>query len=35
MPLGDNHLFYLTTEVNADHDKIINGIRKIPLIIGP
>jgi hypothetical protein len=35
MPLGDNHLLYLTTEVNADHDKIINGIRKIPLIIGP
>lgn len=35
MPLGDNHLLYLTTEVNADHGKIINGIRKIPLIIGP
>jgi hypothetical protein len=35
MPLGDSHLLYLTTEVNADHDKIINGIRKIPLIIGP
>jgi hypothetical protein len=35
MPLGDNHLLYLTTEANADHDKIINGIRKIPLIIGP
>src|SRR5687767_12467783 len=35
MPLGDNHLLYLTTEVNADHDKIIKGIRKIPLIIGP
>jgi hypothetical protein len=33
--LGDNHLLYLTTEVSADHDKIINGIRKIPLIIGP
>ena len=35
MPLGVNHLLYLTAEVNADHDKIINGIRKIPLIIGP
>ena len=35
MPLGDNHLLYITTEVTADHDKIINGIRKIPLIIGP
>ena len=35
MPLGDNHMLYLTIEVNADHDKIINGIRKIPLTIGP
>ena len=35
MPLGDNHLLYLTTEVSADHNKIINGIRQIPLIIGP
>src|ERR671933_1437453 len=35
MPLGDNHLVYLTTEVSADHNEIINGIRQIPLIIGP
>ena len=35
LPLGDNHLLYLTTEVGADHNKIINGINKIPLIIGP
>src|SRR5919107_5573723 len=34
MPLGEDHILYLTTEVNADHDKIINGIRNIPLIIG-
>ena len=35
MPLGDNHLLYVTTEVSADHASIINGISKIPLIIGP
>jgi hypothetical protein len=28
MPLDENHLLYITTEVNADHDKIINAIRK-------
>src|SRR5688572_12916924 len=32
MPLGDNPLLYLTTEVTPDHDKIIKGIRKITLI---
>jgi len=35
MPLGDNHLLYVTTEVSADHASIINGISKIPMIIGP
>jgi hypothetical protein len=35
MPLGDNHLLYLTTDVSADHANIINGVIKIPLIIGP
>jgi hypothetical protein len=35
MPLGDNHLLYMTTEVSADHASIIMGISKIPLIIGP
>jgi hypothetical protein len=35
MPLGDNHLLYLTAEVSADHASIISGINKIPLIIGP
>jgi hypothetical protein len=27
MPLDDNHLLYVTTEVGADHSKIIDGIR--------
>jgi hypothetical protein len=27
MPLGDNHLLYVTTEIEADHSKIINGVR--------
>ena len=35
VPLGDNHLLYVTTEVSADHTRIINGITKIPMIIGP
>jgi hypothetical protein len=29
MPLGDKHLLYITTEVEADHNKIINDIRQI------
>jgi hypothetical protein len=29
MPFGDNHLMYITTEVQADHSKIINGVRQI------
>jgi hypothetical protein len=35
IPLGDDHLLYVTTEVSADHASIIKGISKIPLIIGP
>src|SRR5687768_1773008 len=35
MPLGDNHLLYVTTEVSADHASIINGISNRPLTIGP
>ena len=35
MPLGDNHLLYVTAEVSADHARIISGISKIPLTIGP
>jgi|SRR5215831_5680310 len=27
MPLGDNHLLFMTTEVGADHLKIINGVK--------
>jgi hypothetical protein len=29
MPLGDKYLLYVTTEVNADHSKIIPGLAKI------
>ena len=29
MPLGDEHFLYITTEVEADHSRILNGIRKI------
>jgi hypothetical protein len=28
MPLDDNHILYITTEVNADHDKIIKSVTK-------
>lgn len=27
MPLDDNHLLYITTEVEADHSRIIDGVR--------
>src|ERR671939_280344 len=29
MPLGDNHLLYITTEPQADHSNIINRIRNL------
>jgi hypothetical protein len=29
MPLGDNHLLYVTTEPEADHQNIINKIRNL------
>ena len=29
MPLGDNHLLYVTTEPEADHQNIINRIRNL------
>ena len=29
MPLGDNHLLYVTTERDADHSVIINNITKL------
>lgn len=29
MPLGDNHLLYITTEADADHSKILDGVRRI------
>ena len=28
MPLDDNHILYVTTEVNPDHDKIIKSVMK-------
>jgi hypothetical protein len=32
MPLGDNRLLYITTEVEADHSKIIDGVRNLSLL---
>ena len=29
MPLGDNLFLYITTEVDADHSKILDGVRSI------
>lgn len=29
MPLGDKHLLYITTEVDADHNKVISGVQQI------
>src|SRR5438094_9865171 len=31
MPLGDNHLLYVTTEVDANHSVIINSITNLDL----
>ena len=31
MPLDDNHLLYITTEVGADHLKMINRVRELNL----
>ena len=31
MPMGDNHILYVTTEVKADHSSLIDGIRKLDL----
>ena len=31
MPLADNYLLYITTEVGTDHSKIINGVRELNL----
>lgn len=32
MPLGESHLLYITTEIEADHSKIINGVRQLAVI---
>lgn len=29
MPLGDNHILYITTEVDSDHARIIDKVRKL------
>jgi hypothetical protein len=29
MPLGDKHLLYVTTEVDADHSNVIRGVTKM------
>jgi hypothetical protein len=29
MPFGDSHLLYITTEVDADHNSVINGVQRI------
>jgi hypothetical protein len=31
MPLGDEHLLYITTEPEADHSKIIDNVRRLNL----
>jgi len=31
MPLGDNHILYITTELESDHAGIIDKIRKLSL----
>jgi hypothetical protein len=31
MPLGENHLLYVTTEIDADHSAITSGVAKLDL----
>jgi hypothetical protein len=31
MPLGENHLLYVTTEIDADHSVITNAVSKLDL----
>jgi hypothetical protein len=31
MPWGDKYLLYVTTEVEADHSRIVNGLTKISM----
>jgi hypothetical protein len=31
MPLGENHLLYVTTETDADHSAITNAVSKLDL----
>ena len=31
MPLGDNHLLYVTTEPESDHASLINKIQRLDL----
>ena len=33
MPLGDNHVLYLTTEVESDHAKIMDKVRMLKVIV--
>lgn len=34
MPLGDKHLVYVTTEPEADHARVINGIMRLASSMG-
>jgi hypothetical protein len=29
MPLGNDHLLYITAEVEADHSKVLDGVKKL------
>jgi hypothetical protein len=31
MPLGDDHVLYITTEIDSDHAGIIDKVRKLNL----
>jgi hypothetical protein len=33
MPLGNDHLLYITTEVEANHDKVLEGINRLQQIL--
>jgi hypothetical protein len=29
MPLGNDHLLYITAEVEADHSKVLDGVKRL------
>jgi hypothetical protein len=33
MPLGNDHLLYITAEVEADHSKVLDGVKRLESVL--